>query len=169
MIKEIRKYYGLSQDLLASYLGITRSRLSMAEIGKRDLRSSSLVTLARLYAAIQPKTSKPATKETESLASAQKVKLKKLVTGRLQDNEYLLKLLQRSLDKMKEGQLRAARVLESMNIFKAGAESRDKGLIDIIEIDAKKLFAQTGEDAQLDLELRIQAIKAETLFLKKKG
>jgi DNA-binding transcriptional regulator YiaG len=43
MIKEIRTHYGIPQELFAVYLGISRSHLSMAESGKRQL--STTITL----------------------------------------------------------------------------------------------------------------------------
>ena len=168
MIKEIREYYGIPQRYLAGHLGITRSHLSMAEIQHRDLKAREDQVILRLFIAIYPKNGFGKIKETEELADIQKTKLEKMVDDRLLENDYQLRLLERSLTKMKQDHLRATNIFGSLKILKANAERGDKGLVDRIERNAKELYNKTGEDSQLNLELRIQSIKAENAFLKKK-
>ncbi|MEO7584690.1 MAG: helix-turn-helix domain-containing protein [Ferruginibacter sp.] len=46
--KEIRQKFGLSQEQMAQYLSVSRSLLSLHEIGKRDLPTAAMVKLSEL-------------------------------------------------------------------------------------------------------------------------
>ncbi len=45
---EIRTYFGLSQELMAQYLGVSLGQLAMCEIGKRELPINALKQLAQM-------------------------------------------------------------------------------------------------------------------------
>ena len=168
MIKKTREFYGISQEWLAAYLGISRAQLSMAEIGKRKLDNATAITLAKLYQASQPGKARRKSKELEDLAAVQKNKLGKYIKEKLLQQEYALTLAQRSLHNMKADHQRAARVLETVQLLKNTPGIPDKGLFTLIEMNARELYKNTGADAQLHLEIRIKGIQAELSFLKKK-
>lgn len=169
MIKEIREFYGIPQNVLADYLGVTRSQLSMAEIGKRTLSTSQILILLRFYKAISSKGTNKRTKEIAEIIRLQKSKVEQLVTEKIQQNDYELMLAQRSLDKLKADNGRALQILEILKTLKTGTGQKEKSLIDKIGEDAEKLYKKTGENFQLKLELHINTLKASTDFLRKKA
>jgi transcriptional regulator with XRE-family HTH domain len=168
MIKKIREFYGIPQSLLADYLGITRSHLSMAEIGKRSVDSSKLVTLLELFKSAGAKTAGKKSKSVERLAKIQKNNFEKLIKQKLKQNEYTLSVARRALDKLKKDNLKSISILETIEALRATAEKKDGGLIDIIEMNAEKLYKNSSEDIQLNYELCIQRINAESDFLKRR-
>ncbi|HMI79108.1 MAG TPA: helix-turn-helix transcriptional regulator, partial [Ferruginibacter sp.] len=52
MTRELREYFGISQDEMARQLGISRSHLAMIESGKRELNSEKHARLGKLFLAI---------------------------------------------------------------------------------------------------------------------
>jgi transcriptional regulator with XRE-family HTH domain len=48
-LRESREYLGLSQEIVAEYLGVPRASVSAMEAGKRKVSSMELRDLARLY------------------------------------------------------------------------------------------------------------------------
>ena len=171
MIKEIREHYGIPQKLFADYLGITRSHLSMAEIGKRSIATYSQFTLLPFYLAISEPMSKSKSKDerlNNELAN-QKERLKKIITNRQKENEYKLQLLGKSLSKMKEDQARCLKILGSLESLRAKVRPHDMGLITIIEYNIRELQSKTGENSQFKLELKIQNLQAEILYLKNRS
>jgi len=48
-LREAREYLGLSQDQVASFMGISRSALSLTETGQRKVDALELKKLAELY------------------------------------------------------------------------------------------------------------------------
>jgi hypothetical protein len=141
----------------------------MVELRKRMLTTSGMLIFMKLYNAVKPKNSNSKLKETEDITNAQKNKLEKTILKKIQDNEDNISFLQMSLNKMKADYSRSLRVLESVKDLKASGDPIDKSLIGIIETEAKRLCKTTGEDSQFELELRLQGLKAEMVFLKKMG
>jgi transcriptional regulator with XRE-family HTH domain len=168
MIKEIREFYGIPQQLLADYLLITRSHLSMAEIGKRDIKTSASLRLLKFYQAMQPAAAKAEAKKITDLSATQNSKMASFAKKRLRGNDIALSVVQEALVKMKEDHLKATHVLNSLAALKAKAEPGDESLVEFIRITAETLFKKTSGDAQLKLELRLQAITAENDFLQNK-
>ena len=48
-LKEAREYLGFSQDEVAKVIGISRSAISMLEVGQRKVDALELTKLAKLY------------------------------------------------------------------------------------------------------------------------
>jgi transcriptional regulator with XRE-family HTH domain len=48
-LREAREYLGFSQDQVATYLGVSRSALSLMETGQRKVEALELKRLAELY------------------------------------------------------------------------------------------------------------------------
>ena len=169
MLKEIREHYGIPQSLFADYLGITRSHLSMAESGRRNISSQITLSLLPLYLAISQPRSKHKDEALGKELTLQKEDLYKLMDRRKKENEYKLPLLEKLLSKMKEDQDRCTLILESIQSIRAKAKPKDMGLLTIIEFNARKLQKKTGENSQLKLELQIQNLQAEVSYLKNRS
>jgi len=167
-IKEVRAYYGMTQQGLADFLQVSRALLSLAELGERDLPAEAAKQVQRLYLAInnggEPhlgKEVKNIENKTKNLAIAD-AKHKVLVNSRK------LSRAQRALAKFRSDNSRATRILASLESLRESASPGERALFAVLADEAEILYKNTGEDVCLPLELRIDAIKAETSFLKTK-
>lgn len=166
MIKEVRAFYGLSQSLLAAYLGITRSHLSMAEIGKRDISGNPYVLLTHLYLALlQAKEDTPDAKLKNSIQE-QKKNLTDKVDQLLRDREYYLIVAKKKLDKLQADQSRTAKVIDSLTTLMESDKLPDKRMMDIIDFQARRLQKDTSGFSQLTYQLKIISLQAEIEYLK---
>jgi transcriptional regulator with XRE-family HTH domain len=167
MLKQIREHYKIPQSLFAGYLGISRSQLSMAESGRRNISAESLANLLPLYLAISSPASKSKerkpVKETAQLKVEWIAFLEKKKTG----NEFKLRQLENQLVKLKAEQARCSQILQNMPSFRAASKQREILLLDIIEMSAAKRQMLNSPTARLKLELKILALKAESAYLHK--
>lgn len=166
MIKEVRTFYGLSQEILAGYLGITRSQLSMAEISKRSLTTSALLRLNHLFLAITENAKKMPEIIPGKIITEQNKQLEKFVSYRISENEYKLIVLSRSLKRKKPDQMRSFQLIESIQALKEDPSLKDNGIINIIDMGSQQLQKKSGAVAMLKLELQIKQLETETAFLK---
>lgn len=167
MIKEVREFYGIPQHLLAGYLGVTRSQLSMAEIGKRALSPAATLALLKLYKAMQAKGSSKGVSAVAGLASIQQNNRNKLAVVLFAQREADLLLLQRSLSQLVAKQQQAINILKCVTVLKEQATPKEKLFIELLELSARQTYNRSGEDTRLALELRIQVLQAEMAFLRK--
>lgn len=169
MLKEIREHYGIPQSVFADYLGVTRSNLSMAESGRRNLSSEITLDLLPFFLVI----SQPKSKRTDEALGKelilQKEDLYKLIDWRKKEIQYKLPLLEKLLSRMKEDQARSALIIESIESLRAECKPKDMVLLSRIELNARKLQRKTGENVQLKLELQIQQLQSEISYLKKRS
>ena len=167
MTKEIREYYGIPQGLFADFLGIPRSQLSMAESGRRSISGEITLGILPFYLATLKTESKSKDEKLDEQLAIQKQHLNKLIDSRQKENKYRLLVLERSLFKMKEDQARCLKILNSLQVLKTEAttKEKDEGLIFIIEYNCRKLQNKTGEDSLFKIELQIQNLQAEMLYL----
>ncbi|WP_310380463.1 helix-turn-helix transcriptional regulator [Flavobacterium sp.] len=95
-----RNQLGLSQEMMAIYLAVAKSQLSMYESGKRELPTASLVKLADIALLLQRNES---TAEAESeLQKAQEVKLKTFLDFQINELEYKKLKEQRLLERIQK-------------------------------------------------------------------
>lgn len=166
MIKEVRAHYGFAQEFLADYLGVSRSLLSMAESGRRELSGKSSLRLLKLYMAI----SAPLTKGDQNIKTIlddQKRNRKKIAASQLTLYRNQLQLLEWSLEKIQARQAKALKMFSSITAFEKSAEPFDSGMLKIIEFNARKLHESTTVKKQLELESKIEGLKAAIEYLEK--
>lgn len=167
MLKEIRQHYCIGQSLFADYLGISRTQLSMAEIGKRNISTQNTLSILPLYNAItQTTANEPDEKLVKELAE-QKENLQKFIRRRKKENEYKLYNLEETLATMKADQNRCIQILGNIKILKEGASPTTISLLTIIEINARSLQTKTGADEQIKLALQIQHLQVELVYIEK--
>ncbi len=166
MIKEVREFYGIPQNLLADFLGITRSHLSMAEGGRRGLPGESSLRLLKFYKAISQ--SQSLTDEgLKTSVKEQNEKRKKIIKDELIICRFQVKSFERSLKKLQEQQSKALKIFSSLSTLTESAEPFDIGMIKIIEHNARILQKKTGLDKQLAIEFKIKALQATIGHLEK--
>jgi len=167
MLKEIRSHYGIPQELFAGYLGISRSQLSMAESGKRQLSTAIILQLLPLFQAISKPKAKPKDEKLIRDKTLQKEEVNKFCRFRMEENEYKIKLLQKRLAKMIADQERAAHILQTIPSIRV--EAKAMSLLELVESSARDLQKKTQESSQLLLELTIQHLNAENSYLNKRS
>ena len=165
MIKEVRAFFNIPQETLADYLGVTRSHLSMAESGFRQLSGIAYESLSKFYQAIPAAEVVIKHEKLKEAINIQQEKHSEKVSQKLKRGKLNVSMLEYDLSKMKEKQEQAIRILESLENIKAIAKPFDEGMIFIIETAAFKLQQETAEDVQLKLLLRIAGFKGEIAFL----
>lgn len=91
-----RDQLGLSQEMMAIYLAITKSQLSMYELGKRELPTSTLTKLAAL--AVFFDQNKESQEQPTEVQKDQELKLNEFLAFQIKDLEYKKLKEQRLLD-----------------------------------------------------------------------
>lgn len=91
----IRDILGITQEDLAALLKITRTQLSMYEIGKRELPSTAIIQLAEMLRYLQEDASKSA--DTISLLKAQAIQKEKALEELVKENHFNQMVLKRKL------------------------------------------------------------------------
>ena len=172
-IKEVRAYYGMTQQGLADYLQVTRALLSLAELGQRELTGEAGKQLYRLYGAMaNPASPNPASpnrdKALKSVEKNQKNTAISEAKYKVHLNHHKVTRAERALAKMQAAHSRAIRILASLEALRENATPGEIALFGVLATEAASLYSKTGENAQLKLELRMEALKAETAYLKKK-
>jgi transcriptional regulator with XRE-family HTH domain len=167
-IKEVRTYYGMTQQALADHLQVNRGLLSMAELGNRELPVEAGNQLRRLHLAMLNPAAPNRGKAFKSNQNKLKSRTLEKANYRLSVNHYKLRRAERALAKMQSGHSRATCMLTSLEALRENATPGELALFGVLANEAELLYNKTGEDTQLNLELRMEAIKAETSFLKTK-
>ena len=164
----MREQYGISQTVLARYLNITRSQLSMAEIERRNLPTEALLTILPLLNSInQPKTRQKEDKARNESTSSKK-EIGEALTGLLKDAEYKLLSAERQLAKMKISSARVKQVLAQLPALRSEPKLKGSGLLGHIEQKALKSQKESNEISQLVIESQVQGLKAQIAYLKKR-
>jgi len=117
---ETRKRLGLSQETLAKMLGVSRSHLSMAELGQRYLPPTALIQLARMVRS-QESEQTPAAPPLSPADATRAEVLHSRWTQQLQDILRRLERLEQKLNRMGQAHSRSVRTLlllkEEQRIF----------------------------------------------------
>lgn len=168
MLKEIREHFGIPQDVFADHLGVTRSKLSMAESNKRHLNGVVMEELLPLFKAIEQKEAKHSDEMLGKELDLQKEEMAKMCHKKLKDNEFKLLLCEKQLSKMQNDQTRCTQILQNLSSIKAKTKGTHNNLLLIIENNARILQKKTAAHCQLNLELKIHHLKNENAFLQKR-
>ncbi len=168
MLKEIRKHFGIPQSFFADYLGVTRSKLSMAESNRRQINGVVMEELLPLFKAIELKEAKKADETLGKEIAAQKEEMAKICQNKIKENEYQLFLYERQLSKMQNDQTRCIQILQNLPSIKAETKGAHNNLLFIIETNARTLQKKTARHCQLYLELKVYNLKNEIAFLQKR-
>jgi transcriptional regulator with XRE-family HTH domain len=92
----IREILGITQEDLAAILKITRTQLSMYEIGKRELPSSAMIQLAEILRYLKEDASKSA--ETTSLLKVQAIQKEETLEEMRKENHFKQLVLEKKLN-----------------------------------------------------------------------
>ncbi len=157
-IVEIRKYFGLSQHDLATYLSVSRSLLMKAELQQRSLPTSAIVKLATLQMIIQ---SKAHTTLTSPIAKNKKIANSqlKLLQNQCDINNIKAANLQKKFDALKQRYNQATNLLKTVMQLKLQPKKTvtkaDDLWLQMQEIEARNTINKSGEEAQALLQWKI--------------
>ncbi|MCW3093131.1 MAG: hypothetical protein JWP81_4200 [Ferruginibacter sp.] len=159
--KSLREKFALSQAQMAEYLSTTRSRLSLYEIGKRDLPVHALVKLSEmevfLHNSSQRKSISPHVKLHEE-------KTTELLEYLLIEQRYQAALAKRKLVAIKEVYAQKLLMLDLLDYFRtrddnASAGQRYTDWMNEIEVLSLKAIDDNGLHIQRMLQLKISSIQ----------
>ena len=158
MIITVRQTLGLSQVDFARMLNISRAQLSMAELGKRELRPSKLVVIVQIFNILTPATDKPSGKKAIAINKEDlRKQLIKLNYQVLQINDKLQK-------RNDEKDLPQQEFTVDLEVIKEMKLIEDVWL-DYIKIQQKKRKPKAIAVNENDLRLQLVALEAQIKFL----
>jgi transcriptional regulator with XRE-family HTH domain len=96
----IRDLLGITQEDLAALLKISRTQLSMYEIGKRELPSTAIIQLADMLRYLQQDAFKSA--DTTSLLKAQAIQKEKALEEMRKENHFKQLVLEKKLNALEK-------------------------------------------------------------------
>jgi len=96
----LRDLLGITQEDLAALLKISRTQLSMYEIGKRELPSTAIIQLADMLRYLQEDASKSA--DTTSLLKEQAIQKENTLEELKKENQYKQLVLKRKLNALEK-------------------------------------------------------------------
>lgn len=159
-MKSISKALGLTQEELAFLLGVTRSQLSMYQLGKRNLPPEAKLKLSELLQAVtNTNTSKQNKIALEKNPTTTKWIAELLLVNQQKQlaTEKRLQQLQRKIEKEKVA-------TQLMNFLKREEKFKTSKVVKAI---ALKNTSNNSEEILLKLTLKLEVLQAEEKILKK--
>ncbi len=164
MIKIIRSFYGLDQNMLALYLGVNRSSISMAEGYRRSLKFPQNERLYRLFLSIPRQDISRAALEQQVADDG----LQEAIAQQIATNEERLSQLKEQLHLLCSGQQKAFNMLAGAQALASHNIEHDKGLINVIRINADRLYRKNCDARRLQIDQDIAALEARQSVLRQK-
>ena len=165
-VNEIRKYYGFSQEQLATYLGVSRSTLNMTERGERGMKISAEVKLLKLVRVMM--SARIASRENKNIIMSDGKLKKPLISQSLSDISFRLKYLNKKFGAIKTKNHQQRELLNALSDLKEGAEKRELIVLNLIEAKIKRKSRKSNEEEAMKMELQIHLAEAEKAFWEKK-
>lgn len=160
---DIRKMFKITQQDMATLLGLSRSHYSMFESGKRALPLSAMQKMATLLATANA--TPVSAKQSQAQAKQQILEKKRELNNLLRENEYQQALISRKIALIKNNNttsiLRQALI---DNLQKMDATKQSKTVVD--RITNASLHDQST--ALLKLEIRAEVLQFEKSLLQKR-
>lgn len=159
---KLRELLGITQEQLALLLNVSRSQLSLYEIGKRDLPIAAKLKLATIISNVQ-NASKKATNVSLSYKKIESEK-KKIITDFIIVNKHKQSVLEKksvSIEKKKQANTTALYLTHFIK-----NEPSEKSFLPIVKGIENK--AQKNKDdwkLQFNLQLKLKILKEEEIFL----
>jgi transcriptional regulator with XRE-family HTH domain len=156
----IREQLGLSQEIMAYYLGVTKSLLAMYERGKREIPTSAMVKLAEMELFLNQNQNK--FKQENELLNKQQSKVKSLIEKQLLELELKQIKEQRKLDAIQKKHEQSLK----LNLFVAHLQSNKSKSADFIQMHAFTGIEKNGLVEQTKQTLKLESINSQLAYLK---
>ena len=118
---DFKNILGMTQDEIANLLGVTRSQLSMCELGKRDLPLAAKEKLAAVLTGLQ--TNQSSSEFSNLIKETQKKKLYEWHLKEFKTHEFKVLHLERKLLKANEMRKKAFKALEVVTYLETQADN----------------------------------------------
>lgn len=158
---------GLNQRDAARLLQVSRSQLSMYELGQRDLPLTAKVLLTAMVGQAQQRKLEP--KVLPVLAQQEQLK-QQWLERQLKVNTFKQLRVSRILTKMEQTYAAQLKVLELVAQLKETGSNENKayqGFLKSLETKAHKKLAQTGLPQLLQWQIKLAALQTEAEILHK--
>ncbi len=156
---------GLNQREAARLLQVSRSQLSMYELGQRDLPLSAKVLLTTMVDQAQQRKSAPT---VLPVLAQQEQRKQQWLERQLKLNTFRQLRVSRVLDKMEQTYAAQLKVLELVAHLKetnANDSKEYQGFLKSLENKAHKKMAQTGLPQLLQWQIKLAALQTEAKIL----
>lgn len=163
----IRIRLGLTQEEMATLLGITRAHWGMYEIGKRDLPPAANQLLAELLAHLQPTPRKTTKSEVKAQRDQQRLQLEKL----LHENQYQQLLLQRQMvqaEKKSTAQQHLPLLADFLSRSTAKNPATANAKASLVLQKIKKTSVHDYDTTLLQQQIKLQTLQFEQQLLESK-
>ena len=170
-VKKIRQQLGMSQELMASFLGIGRPTLALAETGKRSLPTAALIKLNQLLHIPNQSNLAPSAKALAMLAK-QDAKQRAQANRKMTSIQLKAKLLQQELTLMQQAYSQCSKALHTSayllpRLTNTQADKLDKDVLQLLELQSLQKLQHCGPTAQALLAIRINLLNLEAEGLAK--
>lgn len=165
--EHLRKELNLTQHEMAIVLKITRSQLSLHELGLRELPTAALIKASEI-GRFMATAAEPEAKHFSQVTELD-VEMRKYLERALSNCQYYLEGCKRKLPKMKEKYHSALRLLQLIDYLKESAQPENAlhpGALLILKNKAKNSFQKNGPEELIKLQLQLQLLQAEEVLLK---
>lgn len=165
-IEKIRNQFGLTQNDLALLLRVTRSQLSMYELGKRDLPIAAKEQLAQMLGYIQKNPFRVIT--NKALLKEQEEQKRKVIHDLMVVNKHQQLMLDKKIDVLERKQQDNLKSLHLVAFLEKQSANKSVDYIHIaqlFEMKATSEIVKRGLTTLTKLQLKKEVLQAEEQLL----
>jgi transcriptional regulator with XRE-family HTH domain len=165
-IAKIRDQFGLTQSDLALLLRVTRSQLSMYELGKRDLPVAAKEQLVQMLGYVQKNPLRVTT--NKALLKEQEEQKRKVLHDLIVVNKHRQLLLDKKINVLERKQhdnLKSLQLVGFLEEHAANGSFADNHIAKIFEMKANSEIAKRSLTTLIKLRLKKEVLAAEELLL----
>lgn len=150
-IKEIKKEMLLTQQNIADYLGVSRSFIAAVESGRKELSTSNLIKLTKLFIQFNKKS----TDKVEQEIAEEELMLNKFLEQKNMYNQFIKLRLEKQLKTMQSKYINALQLIQTSRILQNNANKKDVLCLQIMEFSAKEILRKNNLVKQKRLEIKL--------------
>jgi len=162
-MKEVREVFGLTQEQLAGYLGLSRTQLSLAESKNRRMGTAATIKCVQLLQLSKKKLPVPPQLKDSKLQTA----FNKELLARIRKTEWRIITAKKKLREMQADFALCSKALQAVNellpqLPQGSRESkRDRLWLEMLEAETMEKLQYCSEQAQGIVQLDIDAWEFE--------
>ncbi|MES2864249.1 MAG: helix-turn-helix transcriptional regulator [Bacteroidota bacterium] len=165
----LRNILGITQEDLAVLLKVSRTQLSMYELGKRDLPIAAKIQLVEMFKYIKEDASKSL--NTSTLLKALELQKKKTLEQLVKENQFRQLQLEKKItaaEKKYKSNLAALQLMEYLGNKDYKKETFTIGFIKVIEAKAASELNKNGLTLLTKYQIEKEVLQAEEKILTSK-
>ncbi|HEY0046463.1 MAG TPA: helix-turn-helix transcriptional regulator [Flavobacterium sp.] len=163
---ELRMMLGISQQEMATLLGVSRSQVALYETGRRQMPIGTTTKLAALFVQIQAQQKQAKSSQLPQDKEMRKHQLEKL----LHENQYQQLHCERQMAAALKKHDATAKVQQLSNILTAqiAKDSSEKAVVNLILAKASRGSIDDQSAYLLQLDIRLEVLNFERELLERK-